>query len=111
MKMLGQNASDAAEGDARPWFFAASVLILLLAAGLRCYHIGAKSLWFDEAVLANFTGGYFYDFLAGARHSQAVPLIPPGIIWLVQRIDDGPTAVRLPALIASLATVIVVLAM
>ncbi|MCB0039001.1 MAG: glycosyltransferase family 39 protein [Caldilinea sp.] len=75
-------------------------LILLLAAGLRAYHLGLKSLWLDEIFFVNASqqGGLLgpYGALSVAH--------PPAYLFLmrlVSSLSQAEWALRLPAMLAS----------
>jgi hypothetical protein len=95
----------------RRGFMAACLSILIIATGLRMYHIGNRSLWFDEALVANLSGGSFHEMLTRNRHENSAPVVHPAIIYVTEKIDDGPLALRLPALVASLVAILILLAM
>ncbi|MEZ4771388.1 MAG: glycosyltransferase family 39 protein [Caldilineales bacterium] len=80
------------------------LLIVLLAAGLRAYQLGLKSLWLDEIffVSASQQGG-----LLGPYGSLSVAH-PPGyllLMRLVSSVSEAEWVLRLPAMLASTAGV------
>ncbi len=87
-------------------FILGSLLIVLLAAGLRLYHLGQRSLWLDEAIAANISRGTLSETLALTRGFHSAPIIDPLILYAVERVGTGPLAVRLPSVAASLLAVI-----
>jgi hypothetical protein len=106
-------------------FLIAALLLLTFGVGLRIYHLGVRSLWHDEALTANISRGIWYDdsftghpshpslteVLQQTRKWGSSPLLYPWILFLVEKASDGPTAVRVPSVIASILAVLMMLAM
>jgi hypothetical protein len=112
-------------------FLTLSILLVVVATALRGYHLGARSLWFDEALAANIsrgrltpteegfrTNGPPHEALAensvrrlldDTRELNSAPLAHPYILFLVQRVWRGATAVRTPSVIASILSVVILL--
>ena len=90
-------------------FIFASAIILLLAASLRIYHLGRRSLWLDEALAANISRGTLSETLTLTRGFHSAPILHPLILFATEKISSGPFAVRFPAFIASLLAVALVL--
>jgi hypothetical protein len=90
-------------------FLSVSVLIVLFAAALRICHIGQRSLWFDEAVAANISRGTLAEALTLTRAEHSAPITHPLLLYVVEKIDAGPLAVRGPALVASVLAVFLML--
>jgi len=95
----------------RRLFFAAAVFLLTLGAWLRVYHLGVRSLWFDEAVTANISRGTFAEVLQQTRAIGSAPVVHPYILYLVERVSHGPVAVRAPSVLASFLAILLTLAM
>jgi uncharacterized membrane protein len=106
-------------------FLIGALLLLTLGVGLRIYHLGVRSLWLDEALTANISRGIWYDdsftghpshpslteVLQQTRKWGSSPALYPWILLLVEKVSDGPTAVRMPSVIASILAVLMMLAM
>lgn len=84
---------------------AALALIILLAAVLRAYHLGYKSLWLDEvtfvrsAQMGPLLGPYGYASIAH----------PPGYLLLIRLLSSASQAdwfLRLPAMLSGVAAVV-----
>ncbi len=90
-------------------FLVAALFLLAIGAALRVYHVGNRSLWFDEAVTANTSRGTLTQMLEEARRCSA-PIVHPFILNLVERVSRSPVAVRAPSVLASLLAVLVMLA-
>jgi uncharacterized membrane protein len=88
----------------------AALLLLTLATSLRLYHLGDRSLWFDEAVTANISQGTVTQVLEETRLVSA-PVVHPYILYVVQKVGKGAVAVRLPSVLASLLAVLMMLVM
>lgn len=93
------------------FFVVTALLILIIAAGLRVYHLGRRSLWFDEALEANASRGTVSEALEETRTRGSSPMAYPYILYLVEKIGKSADMVRAPSLMASLLAVVVMLAM
>ena len=51
---LGQEAKGL---SSRPFFLVTGLVLLLIGTALRVYHLGNRSLWYDEAATANASRG------------------------------------------------------
>jgi uncharacterized membrane protein len=94
----------------RSFFLIAAVLLLTVGAGLRIFHLGNRSLWYDEAVTANASRGTRSHMLEETRRFSS-PVIHPYILYLVERAGQGPMAVRAPSVFASFLAIVTMLAM
>ncbi len=94
----------------RSFFLVVAVLLLTIGAALRVFHLGDRSLWYDEAVTANTSRGTLAQVLEETRQVSA-PVIHPYILYLVEKIGTSPVAVRAPSVLASLLAVLLMLAM
>jgi hypothetical protein len=95
----------------RRFFLAAALFLLTIGAALRVYHLGNRSLWFDEALTANTSRGTLTQMLEETRTRCSAPIIHPYILYLVQKVSSDPVAVRAPSVVASLLAVFLMLAM
>jgi predicted membrane-bound mannosyltransferase len=94
----------------RSLFFAAAVLLLVAGGALRIHRLGDRSLWYDEAVTANGSRGTLLQVLEVTRHCSA-PIIHPYILYLAEKVGNGPVAARAPSVLASLLAILVMLAL
>jgi len=101
---------DLVSHSGRRSFLAAALSILIMALALRTYHIGTRTLWFDEAVLANLAGDSLHEMFSHTRYEHSAPILHPAILYAIEKVNDRPTAVRLPSLAASLLAITVLLA-
>ena len=92
-------------------FVIAAVGLLLIATGLRLYHLGHRSLWFDEALTANTSRGSLSKAIEETRARGSAPIIHPFLLYLVERMGTSADDVRMPSLLASLMAVGMMLAM
>ena len=88
-----------------------ALLVLTIGTALRVYHVGDRSLWFDEALTANTSRGTFTRMLEETRSRGSAPVIHPYILYLVEKVGQGPVAARAPSVLASLLAVFIMLAM
>jgi len=95
----------------RSFFLVVAVLVLTVGAALRTYHLGSRSLWFDEALTANTSRSTLTHMLDATRLRGSAPVVHPFILYLVEKVDRSPAAVRTPSVLASLIAVVVMLAM
>jgi uncharacterized membrane protein len=91
------------------WFLVVAVFIVVLAIVPRVHHIAQRSLWLDEAISANISRGTLAQTLTLTRGLDSAPIVDPVILYVTEKIGNGPFAVRTPALIASVLAVIVML--
>jgi uncharacterized membrane protein len=95
---------------AKTLFLLTAIVLLAVGAALRFYHLGERSLWFDEAVTANASRGTFLYVLEKTRHFSA-PVVHPYLLYFAEHTQPGPIAARIPSAIASFLVIIVMLAM
>src|ERR1700733_236654 len=93
------------------FFLIAALFLLLVGTALRMYHLGNRSLWFDEAVTANTSRGTLTQMLEETRARLTSPILYPCILYLVERVSKAPVAVRMPSVLASLFAILVMLTM
>jgi hypothetical protein len=89
----------------------ASLAIVLFAFALRTYHIGQRSLWFDEAVAANISRGTLAETVTLTQAEHSAPITHPLLLYVVEKVDAGPLAVRGPSLVASVLAVFLMLSL
>jgi len=92
-------------------FVAAAFFVLTVGAVLRIYHLGDRSLWFDEALTANTSRGTLAHMIEATRLRGSAPVVHPYILYVVEKVGKTAVAVRAPSVIASLLSLIVMLAM
>jgi hypothetical protein len=106
-------------------FLLIAAFLLTTATGLRIYHVGGRSLWSDEAIVATISRGTLYDkafvphpsrgtfaeVLDQTRTWGSYPVFYPCMLYLVEKVGGGPIAVRAPSVLASILAVLVMLAM
>ena len=79
-------------------YWTACACLIALAAGLRFYELSANSLWLDEALVATFTQGSFFESWGVVRERHSSPPLYPLVLWLVQKVESSAFSVRvLPA--------------
>ena len=110
MNAIAQTSETRPVSPRRHLFQVAAVLLLVIGAALRVYHLGDRSLWFDEALTANTSRGTLMQMLEETRARCSAPIVHPFILYLVQKASGGPTAVRMPSVLASLLAVLAILA-
>jgi len=85
--------------------------VLLVAGAFRFHGLAERSLWLDEARVANYARQSIVDNITKTRLGSTSPIAFPLLLQVVQRVDDTAFAVRLTAAIASLMAVVVILAL
>lgn len=90
-------------------FLILSFFVVISAVLLRLYHIEDRSLWLDEAKSANFARGTFAETLSNTQLHDSAPIAHPFLLYVAQKIGEGPFAVRVPSLMASVLAVLVML--
>lgn len=94
-----------------PYFLLAAFVLLTIAAALRMYHLGDRSLWFDEALTANTSRSTLTHMIEATRSRGSAPVVHPYVLYLVEKVGRSAEAVRLPSVLASLMAVFMMLAM
>lgn len=85
--------------------------ILAIGLFIRLDGLGTIPTWFDEETTAdNLRGPVGVIWEAPNKHLSS-PLLCNALIWCVQLIETGVFALRLPSVIASVFTIVVVLAL
>lgn len=74
--------------------------ITLLGAAIRLYHLGYKSLWFDEAALYWIAQGTLSDVLAQNAANNSAPPLFAVLLHFVTAIGTSESALRMISLIA-----------
>ena len=83
--------------------------MLLVAGGFRFYHLADRSLWLDEARVANYAGQSFSDNITKTRLGSSSPVAYPLLLQAVRQFSDSPFAVRSTAAVSSLVAIFVIL--
>lgn len=90
----------------------AGALTVLVAAALRVPALGATSLWLDEAMISMVSAAGIHDLFAKMSLDSSAPPLHHLVQFAVFSTGYwGPTAARLPSLVAGLAMVILLLLM
>lgn len=95
----------------RKTYIALALVILLLGGGLRFYRIAERSLWLDEARVANYARQSFSNNITKTRLGSSSPITFPLILQAVQRTHDSAFAIRSTAAAFSLLAILAVLAL
>jgi predicted membrane-bound mannosyltransferase len=92
-------------GDSRYRTVAILVGIVLLGAFLRFYHLGYRSLWFDEAVMYWNTQGTLLDVVNQNAQRNSAPPLYPYLLHFVSRLGDSEMVLRSSAFLAGVAAI------
>jgi len=93
--MAGEAAGETGRTDWRHW--AAFAAVLAVAAALRCWDLGARSLWIDEGYSWFQASGGLADVFARTAEDNYPPLHNL-ILWAVIRLaGDGEAVMRAPS--------------
>jgi hypothetical protein len=125
MSALVLEPAEPSNPSSRRFFLIAALFLLTIGTGLRIYHLGVRSLWLDEALTANISRGTWYDgaftghfsrgslkeVLEQTRMWGSYPVTYPWILYLVEKVGEGPAAVRAVSVLASILAVLMMLAM
>ena len=90
-------------------YYAACVVLLVAAAGLRFHDLSEKSLRHDEAVAANNSSGALSEVVPNTRRRNSSPILYPLVLWAVQQVESTPFSIRVVPATASVLTVAVML--
>jgi 4-amino-4-deoxy-L-arabinose transferase-like glycosyltransferase len=80
-------------------------LILVAAAALRLWGLGAKSLWLDEIMTVQKASMSFADMMGQIRRHDAHPPLFQIVEWLWLRVGKGDAYARAPSVVAGVACV------
>ena len=86
-------------------YYAVCICIVVVAAWLRFYDLGGNSLWFDEAIAANYARGTFAEVFSNTRYSNSSPLAYPLALYAIQKFESSAFTVRLIPAVSSVLTV------
>ncbi|TFG85189.1 MAG: hypothetical protein E4H18_05590, partial [Hyphomicrobiales bacterium] len=84
----------------------ALIAIMLLAAVLRFWGLGSKSLWLDEIMSQRRARGTFSQMIGEVAAGDAHPPGYYALQWLAKPLGGGEYAVRVPAAVAGVAVVL-----
>lgn len=90
-------------------YYAACVVLIVVAATLRFYDLPVASLWHDEAVAANNATGTISDVVENTRNENTSPILWPLGLWVIQKIERSSLSVRVVPATASVLTVAAIL--
>ena len=90
-------------------YYAASICLLVAAAGLRFHDLSEHYLWSDEAVAANNSRGTFSETISNTRYLNSSPILYPLVLYAVQKVESTIFSVRVVPAMASVLTVAVML--
>ena len=90
-------------------YYAACVVLLVTAAGLRFHDLSEKSLRHDEAAAANISRGALSEVIPGTRYGNSSPILYPLVLYAVQKVESTPFSIRVVPATASVLTVAVML--
>ena len=88
-------------------YLAAGIVVVACALGTRLYGLADLPLDYDQAWRASASQGAFVDVLAQTRNGNVRAVFYPLAIYIVQLFVSTPFSVRLPAALASAASVAV----
>ena len=95
----------------RYFFLVVALLLITIGAALRIYHLGNRSLWFDEALTANTSRSTLAHMIEAMRSRGSAPVVHPYILYVIERLQRNAVVVRAPSVLASLLAILVMLAM
>ncbi len=90
-------------------YYAACVVLLVAAAGLRFHDLSEKSLRHDEAATANYSRGALSEVISKTRCCSSSPILYPLILYAVQKVESTAFSVRVVPASASVLVVAVML--
>lgn len=86
-------------------YYAACVLLIVAAAGLRFDDLSSEFLTYDEAVAAVNAQGTLSETLENTRTRNSSPILWPLGLWAIQKIESSRVSLRIVPTIASTLTV------
>ncbi|MEN8165162.1 MAG: glycosyltransferase family 39 protein [Acidobacteriota bacterium] len=85
------------------------VTVLLVAGVFRFYHLADRSLWLDEARVANYAGQSISENITKTRLGSSSPVAYPLLLQAMRQFADSPFAVRSISAVSSLLAIFVIL--
>lgn len=82
-------------------YYAACVVLIVLAAGLRFHDLPSTSLRHDEAVAATNTQGTISEVVGNTRNRNSSPILWPLGLWAIQKIESSHVSLRIVPAVAS----------
>ena len=93
-------------GESGLHYYAACVILISVAAGLRFHDLAAGSLTSDEAIAArNAQASSLGQVVENTRRYNSSPVLWPLGLWAIQKIESSPTSLRIVPAIASMLAV------
>ena len=86
-------------------YYAACLILIIVAAGLRFHDLPSNSLRHDEAVAANNTRDTLGEVLPNTRARNSSPILWPLGLWAIQKIESSHISLRIVPAVASTLTV------
>ena len=86
-------------------YYAACVVLLVVAAGLRFHDLSEHYVRDDEAVAANNSRGTLSEVVSNTRARNSSPILYPLALWAVQKVDVSAFSIRVLPATASVLTV------
>ena len=90
-------------------YYAACVVLLIAAAGLRFHDLSEKSLRNDEAAAADISRGALSGVISGTRYGNSSPILYPLVLYAVQKVESTPFSIRIVPATASVLTIALML--
>ena len=90
-------------------YYAACVVLLVAAAGLRFHDLSEHQLRFDEAAAANYSKGTFSETISNTRYHNSSPILYPLVLYAVQKVESTIFSVRIVPALASVLTIALML--
>ena len=90
-------------------YYAACVVLLVVAAGLRFHDLSGRSVWLDEAIAANNSSGALSEVIPNTRCCNSSPILYPLALWAVQKVHVSAFSIRVLPAAAGVLTVAVML--
>ena len=76
------------------FYFVVGLCLVVVAAWLRFRGLSVNSLWYDEAITANYSRGSLLGALGNTRNYDTFPILYPLILYAVQLVESTTFSVR-----------------
>ena len=86
-------------------YYAACVVLLVAAAGLRFHDLSEKTVSHDEAVAANNSRDSLSEVVSNTRCCNSSPILYPLVLYGVQKVEISPFSVRVAPALTGVLTV------
>ena len=109
MRTVARRIADFGRDRKACLYYAACVVLLVVAAGLRFHDLSEHYVRDDEVALAQLSGDTFSKTVFYTRYHSSSPILYPLVLYAIQQVESTPFSIRIVPAAASVLTVAVML--